>query len=95
MTKIPLKQAIASGMWLECHAKHYQEEIDFHLKVVGFDRTSVEEIGERSEYPIEGILWLLSVEVVNLCKMPKRGGEFKRALKIIDADDYEFRALLQ
>jgi len=94
MSNIPLKEAIASGTWLDCHAKRYHDEVNFRLKVMAFDRTSVEELGGwppgDREDPIEGILWLLSVEVVNLCKTPQRVWEIKRTIKVVDEDGYEF-----
>ena len=67
MDKLSLKQAIASGTWFECHAKWYDEELCFRLRVLSFEQASVEEIDPSlvDEVTIEGVLWLLFVEVVS------------------------------
>jgi hypothetical protein len=114
MGRIPLKEAIASGAWLECHAK-LEEDLCYRVKVLAFDKTSVEEVvrsglpgpveGSTSvksqraiaarqsrirAVPVEGILWLLSVEVVNLCRIPREACLFKDRIKLIDEDGFEF-----
>jgi hypothetical protein len=94
MGKIPLKEAIASGAWLECHARDFDGELHFRLRVVAFEQSSVDEIGgsRLNVDRLEGILWLLGVEVVNLCKTSIKGCKIKYNIKLIDDDGYEFES---
>jgi len=95
MSNIPLKEAIASGAWLECHinAFRYDVERGCRLRVVAFERKSVEEIVEvplDMEFRVEGVLWVLSIEVVNLSKTPMRASRIKRSIRLVDKDGFEF-----
>lgn len=92
MNKIPLKQAIASGSWFECHAKRYDEQLHFRLRVLAFEKASVEEIDPSlvDTVTIEGVLWLLSVAVVSLNKTPTDAHKVRDASKLIDEDGFEF-----
>jgi hypothetical protein len=94
MNKIPLKQAVSSGVWYECRAKQYDEKVHFRLRVLGFERTSVEELDPSNEQGVtaEGVLWLLSLEVVNLSKKPVDASTLPDVMRLIDEDGFEFEA---
>ncbi len=98
MSSVPLKEAIASGAWLECHAKSTvnggnEREIHYRLRVLAFTRTSVEDISPSlvGQVLVEGILWLLSVEVVNLCKTGFNASRIKYSIKLVDEEGFEFQ----
>lgn len=92
MNKVPLKKAIASGSWFECHAKSNGEEIHFRLRILAFERCSLDELdpSQADAVTIEGVLWLLTVEVVSLRKTPTDACLVRYASKLIDEDDFEF-----
>lgn len=95
MKKISLRDVIAAGTWFECHAKCYDEDLHFRLRVVAFTRTSVEEIDptQVNKVVVEGILWLLHIEVVNLGKTPTSACRLGRKIKVADQDGFEFHAV--
>jgi len=92
MNKYSVANAIESGTWHECKGKYFEEEISFRLRILAFRRTTIEEIDESliNEVVIEGILWLMSVEVINLCKKPIDAWKLRDTLVLIDEDEYEF-----
>ena len=95
MSNISLKEATKSGAWLECHlnATRYDLERDCRVLVVAFERKSVEEIVEAPlarDLAGEGVLWVLSIEVVNLTKTPMRAPRIKRSIRLVDKDGFEF-----
>ena len=92
MNSIPIKEAITSGAWYECHARCYQEPIQFRLRVLAFERTSVVQINPQlvRSVTVEGVLWLLSVEVVNLDKAPVGAWRVRHVISLKDAEDFEF-----
>lgn len=92
MNKISVTEAIAGGAWYECKGMYFDEDLHFRLRVLGFSRTTIEEIDASlvDEIELEGILWLMSVEVVNLCKKPVDAYNLKYALSLLDEDGYEF-----
>lgn len=95
MNKIPLKEAIEAGAWLECHAKWCSEELYFRFRVTGFRRSSVEEIDRSkvNDVLVEGLLWLLSLEAVNLANSPVGTWKLRYAIKLVDQDGFEFEPL--
>lgn len=93
MSKIPLKEAIATGAWLDCHAiSCYREEFSFRLQLKGFHRASNGEIDRSmiNEIFVEGVVWLLSFDVVNLTKGPINGWYVREAIRLVDQDGFEF-----
>jgi hypothetical protein len=95
MSNISVKDATKSGAWLECHinAFRYDVERDCRLRVVAFERKSVEEIVETPldrEFRVEGVLCVLGIEVVNLSKTPMRASRIKRSIRLVDKDGFEF-----
>jgi len=93
MSNIPLKEAIASGAWLECHTiSCYREEFSFRLQLKEFHRASNGEIDRSmiNEIFVEGVLWLLSFDVVNLTKGPIDGWYVRNALRLVDQDGFGF-----
>jgi hypothetical protein len=60
--------------------------------VAGFDCTSIS-VAERDllGYKFsDALLWLLRVEIVNLCKISKEGWVLRRGIKLVDAVGFEF-----
>ncbi len=92
MSGIPLNEAIAAGAWFECHSKYYDKELHYRLKVVAFSRTSVDDIDVSlvGKVLVEGILWLLSVEVVSLCSARTDVCLIKDSIVLIDEDGFTF-----
>ncbi len=94
MSDIALKEAIRSGAWFECHATHCNRDVHYRLRVLAFTRSSVEEIDPSfvGRVPVEGILWLLSVEAVTLSKTRTGASRIKETIRLIDEDGFEFKA---
>lgn len=92
MNSISISEAIASGVWYDCTAFCFEEQMTFRLRALGFERTTVAEIEPRLSPPVavEGVLWLLSVEVVNLDKAPIRASNVADAFSLTDVDGCEF-----
>lgn len=92
MNKIPLKEAIDASAWLECHWKTYDEEFNCRLRIVtfttfdkvGIDTSLLKAIGDN------GVLWLMTLEVVNLCKTPFEAWQLSDCMKLLDEDGFEF-----
>lgn len=91
MNGVPVKKAIQTGEWYECLGQNYEdEEIRFRLRILGFDPTTVREIDAESDVEVEGVLWLMSVEVVSLCKQPIDAYHVPNLMRIVDHDDFVF-----
>ena len=100
MNGFPLKKAIQSGAWLECIGNYFDEPIHFRIRILGFSPTSVEEViasnpDEDLELDLEGVLWTLFLEAVNLSKKPIDPYKLRGLLKVADADGYEFSPFRQ
>lgn len=92
MKRVSLKEGVSSGKWYECQADYCGEKFRFRIRFVGFQRSSVEEIDASlvDEVTLEGVLWILSLEVVNLNKKSMRGLDVREIARLIDEDGYEF-----
>ena len=96
MNRVSVTKAIETGTWYECKWKHYDEEFHFRLRILGFNPTTVAEIDVSliDKVKIEGILWLISIEVVNLNKQPFRPDVIPDSLMLMDEDGYQFEAFI-
>ena len=94
MKKISMKGAMASGAWYECRAKEFDETFQFRFRVLGFERTTVDELDPSDEHcvAVEGILWLLTIEAVNLNKKPIFSTQLPSLMRVVDEDGFEFEA---
>jgi hypothetical protein len=92
--KIPVKEAINSGAWLQCHSKKYDKHFDFRLKLLSFDKINlshVDDVNEIKEFhSAQGYLWLMRLQIVNLNKMEVASGYITGSILIVDQDDFEF-----
>lgn len=69
MDSIPIKEAIAFGTWYECHAIQYDKPINFRMRLLGFRQTSfAEHYASPTNWQSEGVLWMLSFDIVNVNK---------------------------
>jgi hypothetical protein len=93
MSGVEIKKAIASGDWYECEGRSYKDEIRFRVRALGFDRTTPQAINPSTEVVVEGVLSLLQVEVVNLCKQPTDPYHIRNLLILVDQDGFEFERL--
>lgn len=95
MAGFPLKQAIQSGGWLQCTGYDYDVDLHFRVRVLGFSPTTLEELTENEpdtqiNAELEGVLWILFLEVVNLNKKPVAAHDLYMIVKVTDADGYQF-----
>jgi len=92
MKNVQLKKAIESGAWHECSGKYFGEERPFRIRVLGFCRKTIEEIDQSllNKVEIEGILWLMSVELVSLCKKPVDAVGIRNLLTLTDEEGFQF-----
>ena len=94
MSTIPIKEAIKFGGWLEYDGKFYNGPLVFRFKVLRFARPSPAEIGPRPGAPaLEGVLWGLSMQVVNLNKTAISPVEIHHVMRLVDQDGFEFPVL--
>ncbi|MGH7626344.1 MAG: hypothetical protein ACREOJ_13640, partial [Gemmatimonadaceae bacterium] len=72
MKVVSVNSAIASGEWLKFNTSYLGMQMKFRLRLVDFHRIDDQEITRTIEVDtlIEGALWLLSVEVINLGQQP-------------------------
>ncbi len=92
---IPIKALVRDGCWLNCtvRSKFVQGEVTVRMRVLSFERLDYAEIGKAvSLEPIaEGaILWLLKLEVVNLCKASVLFGYLTEEMRVVDSDGFQF-----
>ncbi|WP_143593602.1 hypothetical protein [Synechococcus sp. 1G10] len=98
MSRVLLSDAIKGGNWYHCVAASYQEEISFRLRVLGFSRSSIDELQQipKSDYnkemiKLDGIPWVMYIEIVSLVKKPIDPESFRKALRLIDSDGFSFK----
>jgi hypothetical protein len=93
MNGIPVRKAIESGSWYECIGRYFNEELRFRLRVLGFSATTVGEIDETlgAKMQTEGVLWLLSIQVVSLCKEPVDAWKVRDVVMLTDRDAFSFK----
>lgn len=100
MSRVLLSDAIKSGNWYYCVADMHGEEIPFRLRVLGFSRTSLDELQQIAKavydqegIKLDGIPWVMSIEVVSLAKKPIHPDNFRKALRLIDSDGFSFKPI--
>lgn len=97
MSRVLLSDAIKSGNWYCCVADRYGEEIPFRLRVLGFSRSSLDELQQiakadyhKEKIKLDGIPWVMYIEVVSLVKQPIDPESFRKALRLIDSDGFSY-----
>lgn len=94
--KIPIKEAIDSGIWFNCRTRKYlsNEEIFFRLRVLSFEKIRLEEVDDPHEIELdEGVFWLMRIEVVSLNKKELEPYYIKDRIILTDQDGFEFHAV--
>lgn len=92
--KIPVREAITSGDWLECSSIMYQKEFFFRLRTISFEKILTSAIDKRTEGKLDdGILWLMRIEVININKKPLNAYDITCGVVLLDQDDCIFHAL--
>lgn len=92
MTPTDVRQAIACGTWFDCSGSYRDESLRFKLRIVDFTCTSPAEIDPKIDVVVEGVLWLLRLEVVNLCREPVSALRVKQLISLLDDEDFRFDA---
>lgn len=87
---VPLKDAIESGGWYECVGRCFDEEHRFRLRVLDFVETTVDEIDDSLAVEVEGVLWLMSVEIISLCKEPCSADHVADTIALMDSEGFRF-----
>jgi hypothetical protein len=88
---IPIKEAISTGVWL--HFSRKEEQIQFRLKVLSFQKFKFFEIDEPENMKerAENVQWrVLKVEVINLSKKNIYSTDGPGEILLIDNEGYEF-----
>ena len=87
---IPISEAIETGTWLQ--AKN--DNVTFRIRVTAFSKIDPANIPpiESKGIDIDSNIWLLSLDVINLCKTEQSLDTLKHSLKIMDEEEYEFSA---
>lgn len=91
--KIPIKEAILSGDWLECYCEPY--DYSFRIRLISFEKILYSSIDDPLKMEIvldEGVLWLLKCEVVNLSRTKFYGRFIQDWIRLHDQDDFIFDA---
>lgn len=92
--KIPIKEAVNSGAWLQCHSKMYDKYFDFRLRLLSFEKIDLADIDEPNKIDNfdskEGNPWLMKLQIVNLNKKEVASGYITGSIIITDQDDFEF-----
>ena len=99
MNKISLSEMIETGAWFRCTMQNDDEEtLNFQLRILSFDKLTPSDLGEsalKKYIHNEGVLWILRIEVINLCKKAIRSSEIRNHLMLIDEDEYEYESYLE
>lgn len=102
---IPIKEAIDTGAWLLGEYKQPEwgrefeegEPISFQIKLLEFTKVNLESIDNPEQIdPIIGLganIWLLRLDIVNLCKKPYGVFWIKGQLLIEDDEGFQFAFL--
>ncbi len=91
--KVPIKHAIESGAWFQCHSE-CEGEKKFRLRVLSFEKVNLAAV----DYPENldkvhfntdaGDWWILKLEMVNLNRID---AYLQYTILIVDEDDFEFK----
>lgn len=92
---VPIKDAIVSGDWLHFNAKEFlSDDINFRVRILSIERINKHDIDDPQKIGLdEGILWLMRIEVVNMCKTPLRASEIRFNVVLCDQDGFVFEAV--
>jgi hypothetical protein len=97
MSKIPIKYAIESACWLTCVTQN--DTLSFMIKIRSFESVNLNDIDNIQEVDPQfnltaGDLWLLKLDVVNLCKQQiPYYNKMLGNIILIDSDDFEFKMI--
>lgn len=89
MSTVPMKEALATGAWLECQNNKYE----FRIKAISFDRVDLNEIDNISRVDVDltaGRFYIFKFELVNLNKEAAFVSLLAHEITLIDKDGYEF-----
>jgi len=94
--KIPVKETIISGDWLQCSTNTCDGEFCFRLRPTSFEKAVISDIlpwGDDKCFKInlnDGDLWILKVQVINLNKAPFDPSHILDRVVLLDQDDFLF-----
>lgn len=90
--------SILNSIIFTCNSKVYTQNINFKIKILSFEKISlseidnIEEIIEKDkEFEVNGILYLLYCEIMNLSKEEIEFHDIKECLVLVDEDDFIFK----
>lgn len=97
MEGITITEAIDTGAWLECRGTI----LHLHWRILSFDRMNVEELRSTvnlDSYELDGVLWLMTSEVLNMSKRALDVSDLRRHLLIADGSkcvhtDFDFNVI--
>jgi len=90
--KVPVKESILSGDWIECHGNVYprDEYVVLRFKPLSFAKINMQLIDEWQKIELDqGVLWLLKIDIVNYSKSLFSACQAKNIV-VIDQDDFIF-----
>lgn len=89
--KIPILEAISSGDWLHCSTNIGDGDLLFRLRPTSFKLVPFSAIDDPHNLrTCEGVLWILKIEVVNLCKTQFPASYLRCSVVLIDKDEFIF-----
>lgn len=92
---IHINDAIESEAWLLFDIKDYETNYKFQIKIKAFERVDLSTIDFsqcRAEIDEASNIWIIQLDVVNLCKQQADIKHIKRNLILIDGDGFEFKS---
>jgi hypothetical protein len=94
MSTFQMRQALDSGTWFRCTGKSYLGSHSFRLRFKSFRVVAAEEIDNPTSIKdinlTEGLLWILSIDVVNTGREAIRPYDVTYPLRLVDHDSCSF-----
>ncbi len=92
---VPLSEAINSGIWIKAEYKENEDNYVFQMKPTSFTKINlkndVDDPIKLGHIDVSSNVWLLKVEVVNLCRQKVESSYMITGrLVLVDDDGYEF-----
>ena len=88
LLRIPIKEAIDSGSWFKCCGGPEGSNA-YRLKILSFIKGK----NDDQSNPGDGDIWLLNIEVVNVCKRSFDISGLIKKIFLTDQDGYRFSSV--